>query len=53
METVINLISLAISVFVMVVIVFITIVSAETAVIQPKPAFGSLLHFLGATQHLV
>jgi len=43
METVINMISLFISIFVMVVIVFITVVSAETAVIQPKPAFGILL----------
>jgi len=43
METVINMISLAISIFVMLVIVFITVVSAETAVIQPKPAFGSLM----------
>ncbi len=43
METVINMISLFISIFVMVVIVFITVVSAETAVIQPKPAFGTLM----------
>jgi type IV pilus assembly protein PilC len=52
METVINMISLFISLFVMIVIVFITIVSAETAVIQPKPAFGSLLSLLNPTFHI-
>jgi type IV pilus assembly protein PilC len=38
METVINMISLFVSMFVMIVIVFITVVSAETAVISPSSA---------------